>query len=105
MTKAGRNDPCPCGSGKKYKKCHGMGGSKKIIATILTKQDSHVTNRVSSLISGISSHSTSINSLKNRIASGEISSKKIEDLENEKSLQDDVMNAENQIEKKENFPL
>jgi preprotein translocase subunit SecA len=18
----GRNDPCPCGSGKKYKKCH-----------------------------------------------------------------------------------
>src|ERR1043166_9012934 len=23
MTKIGRNDPCPCGSGKKYKKCHG----------------------------------------------------------------------------------
>ena len=22
----GRNDPCPCGSGKKYKKCHGSGG-------------------------------------------------------------------------------
>ncbi|KWT83998.1 preprotein translocase subunit SecA [Candidatus Magnetominusculus xianensis] len=22
-SKAGRNDPCPCGSGKKYKKCHG----------------------------------------------------------------------------------
>ncbi|MGL4407442.1 MAG: YecA family protein [Zoogloea sp.] len=21
--KAGRNDPCPCGSGRKYKKCHG----------------------------------------------------------------------------------
>ena len=20
----GRNDPCPCGSGKKYKKCHGL---------------------------------------------------------------------------------
>ena len=20
----GRNDPCPCGSGKKFKKCHGM---------------------------------------------------------------------------------
>jgi uncharacterized protein YecA (UPF0149 family) len=19
----GRNEPCPCGSGKKYKKCHG----------------------------------------------------------------------------------
>jgi preprotein translocase subunit SecA len=23
--KVGRNDPCPCGSGKKYKKCHGNG--------------------------------------------------------------------------------
>jgi preprotein translocase subunit SecA len=25
MPKVGRNDPCPCGSGKKYKKCHGAG--------------------------------------------------------------------------------
>jgi preprotein translocase subunit SecA len=24
--KVGRNDPCPCGSGKKYKKCHGKAG-------------------------------------------------------------------------------
>ena len=23
VTKVGRNDPCPCGSGKKYKRCHG----------------------------------------------------------------------------------
>jgi preprotein translocase subunit SecA len=23
--KIGRNDPCPCGSGKKYKNCHGAG--------------------------------------------------------------------------------
>jgi preprotein translocase subunit SecA len=22
--RAGRNEPCPCGSGKKYKKCHGV---------------------------------------------------------------------------------
>jgi preprotein translocase subunit SecA len=22
-SKVGRNDPCPCGSGKKFKKCHG----------------------------------------------------------------------------------
>jgi preprotein translocase subunit SecA len=22
VLRAGRNDPCPCGSGKKYKKCH-----------------------------------------------------------------------------------
>ncbi len=25
VPKVGRNDPCPCGSGKKYKKCHGGG--------------------------------------------------------------------------------
>ena len=24
IPKVGRNEPCPCGSGKKYKKCHGM---------------------------------------------------------------------------------
>src|SRR6266496_2633122 len=24
--KVGRNEPCPCGSGKKYKKCHGLAG-------------------------------------------------------------------------------
>ena len=23
IPRVGRNDPCPCGSGKKYKKCHG----------------------------------------------------------------------------------
>ncbi len=26
IPKVGRNDPCPCGSGKKYKYCHGKGG-------------------------------------------------------------------------------
>jgi preprotein translocase subunit SecA len=25
-TNIGRNDPCPCGSGKKFKKCHGING-------------------------------------------------------------------------------
>ncbi|MFQ5427157.1 MAG: SEC-C metal-binding domain-containing protein, partial [Gaiellales bacterium] len=23
LPKVGRNQPCPCGSGKKYKRCHG----------------------------------------------------------------------------------
>ena len=23
VVKVGRNDPCPCGSGKKFKQCHG----------------------------------------------------------------------------------
>jgi len=32
----GRNDPCPCGSGKKYKQCHGMqqGGAQAANANI-----------------------------------------------------------------------
>ncbi len=27
VTKVGRNEPCPCGSGKKFKQCHGLVGS------------------------------------------------------------------------------
>jgi preprotein translocase subunit SecA len=30
--KVGRNDPCPCGSGKKYKKCHGASSGGKGVA-------------------------------------------------------------------------
>ena len=29
---AGRNDPCPCGSGKRYKQCHGALGGAAILA-------------------------------------------------------------------------
>ncbi len=28
FARAGRNDPCPCGSGRKYKQCHGRGRSR-----------------------------------------------------------------------------
>ena len=28
--KLGRNDPCPCGSGKKYKRCHGAPGAEPL---------------------------------------------------------------------------
>ncbi len=27
LEKVGRNQPCPCGSGKKYKMCHGRPGA------------------------------------------------------------------------------
>ncbi len=30
--KIGRNDPCPCGSGKKYKRCHGAAGAEPLPA-------------------------------------------------------------------------
>ena len=28
--KVGRNDPCPCGSGKKFKNCHGKVGAESV---------------------------------------------------------------------------
>lgn len=31
MAKVGRNDPCPCGSGKKYKHCHGRDGTSAVL--------------------------------------------------------------------------
>ena len=33
MEKVGRNDPCPCGSGKKFKKCCESKAAKKSIGT------------------------------------------------------------------------
>ena len=33
--KVGRNDPCPCGSGRKYKNCHGRG-------RVVARGDAHV---------------------------------------------------------------
>jgi preprotein translocase subunit SecA len=33
MPKVGRNDPCPCGSGKKYKNCHGRAERTTVQAT------------------------------------------------------------------------
>jgi len=32
-SKVGRNDPCPCGSGKKYKRCHGAPGAEPLSAS------------------------------------------------------------------------
>lgn len=43
VEKAGRNDPCPCGSGKKYKQCclkkdQEGGVKKKFKASLLTER-------------------------------------------------------------------
>jgi preprotein translocase subunit SecA len=37
--KIGRNDPCPCGSGKKYKKCHGAATAPAAAAAAASKSD------------------------------------------------------------------
>jgi hypothetical protein len=35
MVKAGRNDACPCGSGKKYKKCHALKQQSNTVSKII----------------------------------------------------------------------
>lgn len=43
--KAKRNDPCPCGSGKKYKKCcHNKDKDKSFTATLQNKGASKMTS-------------------------------------------------------------
>jgi hypothetical protein len=37
--KAGRNEPCPCGSGKKYKKCHGADGEGRAMTPLSVSAD------------------------------------------------------------------
>ena len=55
MHKAGRNDPCPCGSGKKFKKCcENKETHKKFHAEVLTPAapqsvETKETSKVSSL--------------------------------------------------------
>jgi len=36
--KAGRNEPCPCGSGKKHKRCHNPGERNYTVKTKKTPQ-------------------------------------------------------------------
>ncbi len=71
MSKIGRNDPCPCKSGKKYKKCCGGSFSlnKKEIKPITTDSK----NAVASLFSKISPHSSN---KKIDLSSKDVSSKK-----------------------------
>ena len=37
--KIGRNDPCPCGSGKKYKSCHGRPGAEPLESRVTADFD------------------------------------------------------------------
>lgn len=55
MHKVGRNDPCPCGSGKKFKKCCELKQKhKKLTAEVVSvavpqSQETQETSKVSSL--------------------------------------------------------
>lgn len=71
MKKVGRNDPCPCGSGKKFKKCcesKMLGGrfmATKIESTeVLPKKVSGLTGLFQSRVSEIAQPSDATRSLK-----------------------------------------
>ena len=50
MSKVGRNDPCPCGSGKKFKKCcEEKVKSKKFEAKPIINGQSPIADKTSSL--------------------------------------------------------
>ena len=51
MNKISRNDPCPCGSGLKYKKCCELkkGQPKKFTAQILSAGSEGLTSKVNTL--------------------------------------------------------
>jgi len=45
LNKVGRNDPCPCGSGKKYKKCCMVKGEERKVDTLSTPSDGRSVRR------------------------------------------------------------
>lgn len=48
MKKIGRNDPCPCGSGKKFKKCHMGRGDELLLDGV-----GEITDEISAMITGL----------------------------------------------------
>lgn len=52
MDKAGRNDPCPCGSGKKFKKCcESKMIGKRFMATKIESGSFSALNKIAALSS------------------------------------------------------
>ena len=51
MEKVGRNDPCPCGSGKKFKKCCADKMNNRFMAHKI--EGSSLTSRITQATSGI----------------------------------------------------
>lgn len=49
-SRAGRNEPCPCGSGKKYKKCHGGMTHANVVAEVAKIGPQWVERHLSALL-------------------------------------------------------
>ena len=48
MFKVGRNDPCPCGSGKKFKKCH-LGREEELLDDLVELDEGEAGRRITAL--------------------------------------------------------
>lgn len=63
MSKVGRNDPCPCDSGKKYKKCHGLNAQAAALSEVARIGPRWIKQMVDrTLESALATHDTSIDS-------------------------------------------
>lgn len=53
MKEVGRNDPCPCGSGKKFKKCCGLKNplQRRTFTQLEPQKMQSTVNRISGLLS------------------------------------------------------
>lgn len=52
IPRVGRNEPCPCGSGQKYKKCHGGGTHAHVVAEVAKIGPQWVERHLSALLRG-----------------------------------------------------
>ena len=48
MIKVGRNDPCPCGSGKKFKRCH-LGHEDELLVDKMKEDQENAAKKIASL--------------------------------------------------------
>jgi len=103
--KAGRNDPCPCGSGKKFKKCHGLAGPKKFTATIIKSGNSELLGRMSQLTSAFSKMEVPHLSLKERMGKSTEHPSIQKEIEQAKFRQEHVVQAEIPEEKPPILPM
>lgn len=87
MKNIGRNDPCPCGSGKKYKKCCALKSplQKRQFTNMLSSQGKSSLSKLSGMVSQALGSKTPSNasdaqegSLKNRVSQKDSSENKQE---------------------------
>jgi hypothetical protein len=103
--KAGRNDPCPCGSGKKFKKCHGASGPKKFVATVISSGNSGLAGRISSFAQDVAKTNISSLSLKDRVSKEVGKNPLAKEIEKAKFEQEHTPINEEKEDKKEKFSM